>query len=77
MIGTLVTDLTRQTARNIAACRPQSVDDVRKAPPLVAFSAPMQKHQLELKGFLRDNLYRHYQVSRMTAKARQIGRAHV
>jgi dGTPase len=37
-----------------------------------AISAPLQRQQLELKRFLRDNLYRHYQVARMTAKARRI-----
>jgi dGTPase len=72
MISTLVVDLTQQTARNIRAHAPRTVEDVRKAPPLVAFSAPLQRQQLELKRFLRDNLYRHYQVARMTAKARRI-----
>ena len=72
MISTLVVDLTRQTERNIRDHAPQSVDEVRAAPPLVAFSAALEKQQLELKRFLRDNLYRHYQVARMTTKARRI-----
>ena len=72
MISTLVVDLTRQTARNIRHHAPQSVDDVRDAPPLVAFSVALEKQQLELKHFLRDHLYRHYQVARMTAKARRV-----
>ena len=72
MISTLVIDLTQQTARNIRAHAPQSVDDVQNAPPLVAFSAPLARQQQELKTFLRDNLYRHYQVCRMTAKARRV-----
>ena len=72
MISTLVVDLTRQTARNLREQAPQSVDDVQKAPPLVAFSAPLERQQLELKKFLHDNLYRHYQVCRMTAKARRV-----
>jgi dGTPase len=72
MISTLVVDLTRQTARNIHERAPQSVDAVRTAPLLVAFSPALQRQQLELKQFLRDNLYRHYQVARMTTKARRI-----
>ena len=32
----------------------------------------MQKQQLELKQFLRNNLYRHYRVNRMSAKATRI-----
>ena len=32
----------------------------------------MQEQNLELKRFLRDNLYRHYRVHRMTAKAARV-----
>ncbi len=72
MINTLVTDLIAQTEHNILAQAPQSVDDVRAAPPLVAFSAEMLELNRELKAFLRTHLYRHYRVMRMTAKARRI-----
>jgi len=72
MISTLVIDLTNQTASNIHKHRPQSVEDVQKAPLLVAFSEPLARQHQELKKFLRDNLYRHYQVCRMTAKARRV-----
>jgi dGTPase len=72
MINTLVTDLIRQTEANIRQHAPQSVDDVRNGPAMAAFSPEMQKQNLELKGFLRTHLYRHYRVMRMTAKARRI-----
>jgi len=72
MISTLVIDLTRQTERNIRKHAPRSVEDVQKAPPLVSFSAALASQQQELKDFLRENLYRHYQVCRMTAKARRV-----
>ena len=72
MISTLVTDLTRQSAANIAARAPRSLEDVRKAPALIAFSGPVHAQLQELKQFLRLNLYQHYQVSRMTNKARRI-----
>jgi len=72
MISTLVVDLTRQTAKNIKAHAPRNIADVRAAPPLVGFSAAMQRQQLQLKQFLRLNLYQHYQVARMTNKARRI-----
>ena len=42
------------------------------APTLVGFSAAMHDENLQLKAFLRDNLYRHYQVLRMTNKAHRI-----
>jgi dGTPase len=72
MISTLVVDLTRQTGRNIRDQAPRSVEEVQKAPPLVAFSSALARQQQELKDFLRENLYRHYQVCRMTAKARRV-----
>lgn len=72
MINTLVTDLIAQTEQNIRKYAPQNVDDVRAAPPIVAFSAEMHELNRELKAFLRTHLYRHYKVMRMTAKARRI-----
>jgi len=72
MISTLVIDLTRQSARNIRARAPRTLEDVRGAAPLIAFSGTMQRQQQELKQFLRLNLYQHHQVARMTNKARRI-----
>jgi len=72
MINALIVDLIRSSQANIAAIGPKSIDDVRNAPPLIAFSEPMQQEAAILKRFLRQNLYRHYQVNRMTSKARRI-----
>ena len=72
MIDTLVTDLIRASARNIRARAPVSVEEVRSAPPLIAFSRRVREESLELKRFLHDNLYRHYRVVRMSMKARRV-----
>ncbi|OGS91424.1 MAG: deoxyguanosinetriphosphate triphosphohydrolase [Gallionellales bacterium GWA2_60_18] len=72
MINTLVSDLMRQSEDNIAAHVPQTLEDVRDAPALIAFSVEMDELQRALKGFLRVHLYRHYRVMRMSAKARRI-----
>jgi len=74
MINTLVVDLTETTRANIRAQALRSVDDVRAAPALAAFSAPMRRQADALKRFLMRNLYRHYKVMRMTTKARTIVR---
>jgi dGTPase len=74
MINALVTDLTRQTRTNIEAARPASIDEVRAAPALAAFSEPLRAEQQALKAFLRRNLYRHYRVVRMTFKSQRIVR---
>ncbi len=72
MINTLVTDLCTQSAKNIAQHQPQSIADIRKLPPLISFSAEIAAQNHKLKQFLRKNLYHHYQVNRMSAKATRI-----
>jgi len=74
MINTLVLDLIAQSTQNIRAVAPATLDDVRRAPPLMAFSPEVAREQQELKQFLRHRLYRHYQVERMSEKARRIVR---
>lgn len=74
MINTLVSDLTERSRALIAEHRPHSVDDVRLAPPLIAFSPAIREEQHELKVFLRNHLYQHYRVARMSNKARRIVR---
>nr|WP_211164000.1 deoxyguanosinetriphosphate triphosphohydrolase [Parazoarcus communis] len=72
MVNSMALDLIAQTQRNIVAADVQSLDDVRSAPRLVAYSSDLQPDLLQLKQFLRENLYWHYQVLRMTDKARRI-----
>jgi dGTPase len=72
MIDTLVTDLVRASADNIRRHAPDSIDAVRRAPALISFSPRIQEESLALKQFLRDNLYRHYRVVRMSTKARRV-----
>jgi dGTPase len=72
MINAMALDLIAQTRANIAAAGVVTLDDVRAAPRLVAYSAELKPRLQELKTFLRDNLYWHYQVLRMTDKARRI-----
>jgi len=72
MIDALVTDLLAESARRISDAAPRTLDDVRAAPALIAFTDTMQAENRLLKGFLRDHLYQHYQVLRMTNKARRI-----
>ncbi|HLR77745.1 MAG TPA: deoxyguanosinetriphosphate triphosphohydrolase [Burkholderiaceae bacterium] len=74
MINTLVIDLTQTSLANLARHKPQSVDEVRHAPQLVAFSPSMRQQADQLKRFLMENLYRHYRVMRMMNKARTIVR---
>lgn len=72
MINQLVIDLCETTLQNIQQHNPQSIQDVRHAPYMVAFSEATAKKNHALKQFLRKNLYHHYKVNRMSAKAERI-----
>jgi len=72
MINTLVSDLIRQSEHNIVEQRPTTLEDVRNAPALIAYSPEINEQQRALKNFLRTRLYRHYRVLRMSAKSQRI-----
>jgi dGTPase len=72
MIDTLVTDLIETSAALVRRHAPGSLEEVRDAPALIAFSDAIREEQLELKRFLHENLYRHYRVARMASKARRV-----
>ena len=65
-------DMVSTTAAQLVALAPADADAVRRAPPLVAFSAPMRQASTELKRFLFGALYRHAQVRQSTERARQV-----
>jgi dGTPase len=72
MINTLVSDLIRQSERNIGEQKLATLEDVRNAPALIAYSPAINEQQRALKTFLRTHLYRHFRVLRMSAKSQRI-----
>ena len=72
IINLLVVDLCTQSTLNITEANPQSIQDIRQAPYLISFSTNIEVKNLALKQFLRKNLYQHYKVNRMSAKADRI-----
>ena len=73
MVNVMVVDLIDTSRNNITLARLEALDDVRNQPrPLIAFSEEMMALILELKQFLRHNLYQHYRVHRMSRKAYDI-----
>ena len=75
MIDYLVNDLVDASSAALAAAAPASVEAVRERPePLLRFSDEVRAEHLELKRYLREHLYRHYRVLRMTNKARKVVR---
>jgi len=76
MINAQITDFLTTTSNKLARVNPGNRDDILTHPePLVSFSDDMKAMNLELKQFLRANLYRHYRVHRMSAKAKIIIRS--
>ncbi len=74
MIHTLVVDLCTQSAHNIDLHQAQTINDIRQLPYLISFSKEVAEKNQQLKQFLRKNLYQHYKVNRMSAKAARIVR---
>jgi dGTPase len=72
MINTLIVDLVTESQTRVGASGAKSIDEVRAASPLIAFSDSMRREADELKSFLHANLYRHYRVMRMTTKAQRV-----
>jgi dGTPase len=72
LIGCQVIDLIETSMSALADITPENIEAVRKHDgPLITFSAAMRAQNRELKRYLRHNLYRHYRVHRMSAKAAQ------
>lgn len=70
MINYLITDLIQTSEQKIAEHQPQTIDDVRAAPAMIAFSTQVAQEAKILKQFLYEHLYRHYLVNRMSHKAK-------
>ena len=73
MINDIVVDVVESSAANLKAATPRDIDAVRThGAALIEMSENTRKEHLELKSFLREHLYRHYRVLRMTRKARGV-----
>ena len=76
IINLQVSDLIETSRNLLQQHNPQDVEEIRRAGRnLIAFSDGMREQHLELKRFLREKLYRHYRVHRMTSKASSIIRS--
>jgi dGTPase len=75
MINHLVTDLIDSSAARLDQSGVRSIAEVRTHPKaLIGFSDATRELNYALKSFLREQLYKHYKVRRMTAKARRVVR---
>ena len=73
LINQVVTDVVETSRHAIEQVAPADINAVRShSKHLVQLSGVMSQHHLELKRFLRERVYRHYRVLRMTNKAQQV-----
>jgi dGTPase len=73
LINFEVSDLINETGRRIQRDQIKTLEDVRKAKENVTqFSGATRKLNSELRGFLFENMYRHYRMIRMADKAKRI-----
>lgn len=73
VINLMVNDVVTEAGRRLAALAPRSADDIRAAErPVIAFSAPMQDANNEIRAFLFGRMYRHWRVNRTTQKSRRV-----
>ncbi|WP_370655432.1 deoxyguanosinetriphosphate triphosphohydrolase [Candidatus Binatus sp.] len=73
MIDAMSTDLMTHVAAELERAKVSSIDDVRRQGRALASFGPAMGVQVEeIKQVMRDKLYRHYRVSRMTEKAGRV-----
>ncbi len=72
MINSLVSDLIATSRAKIDQYQPADIDMVRSlSVPLLGLGEEILSKHLELKRFLRKNLYQHERVQQMTGKSKQ------
>jgi len=73
MIDRVVSDLIRTSSQSIGSANPATVAEVRAhSKSLVNLGDEVAAEHLELKQFLRQHVYKHHRVLRMTTKARKV-----
>ncbi|HEX4023756.1 MAG TPA: deoxyguanosinetriphosphate triphosphohydrolase [Steroidobacteraceae bacterium] len=73
MINELAVDVIQSSIERLRAAQPADIDAVRlHGEPLIGMSAAMLEQHLQLKRFLREQVYHHQRVLRMTLKAGRI-----
>ena len=75
LINLMVSDLIAETEKRMLQAQPASAEALRALDhPVVAFSTEVGAKLQELRRFLRQNMYRHYKVMRMSRKAHRVVR---
>ena len=69
----MVVDVIKTTSKNLKKYKPNSIKDIYKqSRPIVEFSDRMKKADLEIKDFLKRNMYSHKNVIKNNDKGKKI-----
>jgi dGTPase len=75
LIGLLIDDVVSESTGRLAALKPHSADDVRRATaPVAAFSREVGEEDRAIKSFLRPRMYRHPRVMKVMDQAAAVVR---
>jgi dGTPase len=73
MVNQVVIDVIESSLERLRLAQPRDIDAVRAhGEPLIGMSEAMRAQHLELKQFLREQVYRNQRVLRMTTKAKRV-----
>ena len=73
LISVFVEDLLTVSNKNLLTLSATHPDNIRDhKTPVIGFSTSMAKDLVILRGFLFNNMWRHYKVNRMTSKAKRV-----
>ena len=73
IINAYVSDLVTQVEENVRLAGIKTLTDIRVCKQkLVSYSSSFEMKNRQLKGFLREQMYKHYHVERMADKAKRI-----
>jgi len=73
MIGRVVSDVIQESGRRIAEAGVRDIESVRgQRQTLIGYSVPAADQTLELKRFLRQHLYAHERVQRVTEQSAKV-----
>jgi dGTPase len=76
LIGLLIDDVVSESTSRLAALKPRSADDVRRAAaPVGAFSREVGEEDRAIKSFLERRMYRHPRVAKVMDQAADVVRA--
>jgi dGTPase len=72
LVDTLVRDMVHTTRTRLSTYMPASIDEVRRAPPLVGFSPAIEQGLKPLRSLLFKRLYRHPRVLEQMQAAQRV-----